>query len=209
MHWREVLRDVEAQAEAAGTAMVQHEAERHAQRARAERRSCDRLVDVRGRRLEIRTTAGLIVRGRLCASGPDWIQMQDHAHSAGSVEVIPLRVVAAWRLMAPDLSEGHRALPAEIGRWFDTSFAREVETITVAYTSAASTSGTTAGQEPDLLRVLQCWGLDHVGVTLTLEGGTTLRGQVLSVGTDHVDIAGDQGPWVVPVSQVVRITVNV
>ncbi len=191
MHWRDVIRDVEAQAEAADTAVIQRRAELHTRQSLAQRRSADRLMELRGCSLELRMTAGLIVRGRLCACGSDWVQLRDAEDGSGGIDILPMQAITSWRLVErdalsdrPEASAGSPSSPPVIP------------------------GAATPHQSPNLLQLLGTCSRDRLGVVLTVNGGATLRGQVVSAGADHVDIAGEHGTWVVPITQLVRITMQ-
>ena len=191
MHWRDVIRDVEAQAEAADSAVIQRRAELHARHSLAKRRSADRLMDLRGCSLELRMTAGLIVRGRLCACGSDWVQLRDAEDGSGGIDILPMQAITAWRLVERDALTDR--LAASVG----------------SLASPPVIDGAAMPQQaPNLRQLLGNFSRDRLGVVLTVNGGATLRGQVVSTGADHVDITGEHGTWVVPITQLARITMQ-
>ncbi len=83
MRWDRLFDDLQAQMDAEGQRELDLEVSDRTRRERAQVGLHERLIAHRGRRVELRLAAGVLVSGRVADAGSDWLLVEDPGHRAG------------------------------------------------------------------------------------------------------------------------------
>jgi hypothetical protein len=143
MGWQDLLRDLEAQAEAAQELIGIDEAADRTRQERAQVALADRLRACRGLPLALELVEGAVVRGPVLETGPDWLLIGPE-HGPALEAVVPLAAVRSLRGMggwADAAPMGATASRLDL-RWVLGRLARDRAHVRLRLTGGAVLEGT-------------------------------------------------------------------